>query len=193
MKVMPSSLLHAPQLAAHAQPQILVQRRERLVQQQHARVGDQRARQRHALLLAAGKLRRQAVGECLEPAPSPAVRAPACAGPCVDAAHLQRERDVVEHAADAETARSSGTSSPCPAATASVRPRCAADQDVACGRRFVSRDHAQDRRLAAAARPQQAAIGAVVECAARASSTAGACRAKRLVTDTSSISPFLVC
>ena len=59
-------LLHAAQLAAHAQAQVFVERGQRLVEQQHARIGDQRARQRHALLLAAGELGRQPVGEALE-------------------------------------------------------------------------------------------------------------------------------
>ena len=62
---MPNFRLHAPQLAAHLQAQKLVERRQRLVQQQHARIGDQRARQRDALLLPARKLRRQPVGERL--------------------------------------------------------------------------------------------------------------------------------
>ena len=39
--------------------------------------------------------------------------------------------------------------------------RVAADADVALARRFVSGDHAQYRRLAAAARSKQAAIGAM--------------------------------
>ena len=65
MKVMPSSRLQALQLAAHLQAQELVERRERLVEQEHARIGDERAGQRHALLLAAGELRRDAVGEGL--------------------------------------------------------------------------------------------------------------------------------
>ena len=37
----------------------------------------------------------------------------------------------------------------------------AADQDLACRRILVAGDHAQDRGLAAAGRPEQAAIGAV--------------------------------
>ena len=37
----------------------------------------------------------------------------------------------------------------------------AADQDLAGGRILVAGDHAQDRGLAAAGRPEQAAIGAV--------------------------------
>ena len=46
------------QLGAHADLQERVERRQRLVEQQRFGIGDQRARQRHALLLAAGQLRR---------------------------------------------------------------------------------------------------------------------------------------
>src|SRR5208282_6540584 len=46
--------LKALQLLSHADAQKRVERRQRLVEQEHARVGDERARQRHALLLSAG-------------------------------------------------------------------------------------------------------------------------------------------
>ena len=48
--------LHAAQLLAHLHAQLLVERRERLVEQQHARFGDRGTGQRDALLLAAGEL-----------------------------------------------------------------------------------------------------------------------------------------
>ena len=54
------------ELAAHAQPQELIQRRQRLVEQQHLRIGDQRARQRHALLLPARKLGRHPIRQMRE-------------------------------------------------------------------------------------------------------------------------------
>jgi hypothetical protein len=44
------------QLLSHAHPQKRIECRERLVEQQDAGFGDQRARQRDPLLLAAGKL-----------------------------------------------------------------------------------------------------------------------------------------
>ena len=47
--------------------QLLVERGERLVEQQHARPLDQRARERDALALAAGQLVRLACGEAFEP------------------------------------------------------------------------------------------------------------------------------
>jgi hypothetical protein len=54
--------LQALQLLAHLDAQERVQRGQRLVQQQHARPGDQRAGQRATLLLTGGKLRRQPLG-----------------------------------------------------------------------------------------------------------------------------------
>ena len=51
------------QLAAHHRARVRVERRERLVEQQHARVARQRAGQRDALALAAGQLARARVGE----------------------------------------------------------------------------------------------------------------------------------
>ena len=47
------------QLLAHAHPQERVEGGERLVEQQHPWLGDQRPRQRNPLLLSAGELRRQ--------------------------------------------------------------------------------------------------------------------------------------
>ena len=59
-KVSPSLLLQLHQLELGLLAQLPVERRQRLVEQQHARPLDQRARQRHALALAAGKLMRLA-------------------------------------------------------------------------------------------------------------------------------------
>ena len=56
----PERALQFHQLEARLVAQFLVERRHRLVEQQHARPLDQRARQRHALALAAGKLVRLA-------------------------------------------------------------------------------------------------------------------------------------
>ena len=52
-------LLQPLQLGAHLDAQERVERRQRLVEQQDLRLGDQRARERDALLLAARQLRRQ--------------------------------------------------------------------------------------------------------------------------------------
>ena len=63
MKVMPDLGLDALELDLHLPAQLEVERAERLVEQQHLRVVDQGARQRHPLLLAAGELGRLARGE----------------------------------------------------------------------------------------------------------------------------------
>ncbi len=59
-------LLEMHQLELGLAAQLLVERGERLVEQQHARTLDQRARQRHPLALAAGQLVRLARGETFE-------------------------------------------------------------------------------------------------------------------------------
>ena len=89
--------LQALQLRAHLDAQERVERRERLVEQQDLRLGDQGARQRDALLLPAGELRRQAVRAALHATRARAARARLrMALGLGDAAHLQAEGDVVE-------------------------------------------------------------------------------------------------
>ena len=60
-------LVDAAQLLLHGLAQLEVEGGERLVEQQHARAHDERARQRHALLLAAGELIDRAGDEFLQP------------------------------------------------------------------------------------------------------------------------------
>ena len=59
-------LVQAAQPAAQLLAHLGIERAERLVEQQHARADGERARERDALALAAGKLRRIAVGEPAE-------------------------------------------------------------------------------------------------------------------------------
>src|SRR3546814_17243097 len=61
-----SSDLQALQLDLHLLAQLEVERRERLVEQQHLGLAGERARQRHALLLSAGELPRPAMGVALQ-------------------------------------------------------------------------------------------------------------------------------
>ena len=84
------------QLGAHADLQERVERRQRLVEQQRFRIGDQRAGQRHALLLAAGKLRRPARRIGLHLHQLQHVERLGAALVLVDALHLQAEGDVVD-------------------------------------------------------------------------------------------------
>ena len=66
--------MDALDLDLHLLAQLLVERAERLVHQQQPRLRHQRARHRHALLLAAGQLARIARREMRRAAPAPASR-----------------------------------------------------------------------------------------------------------------------
>ena len=59
-------VVQAADLEAHLLAQVGVEVGQRLVEQQHLRLDHQRARQRHALLLAAGQLAGIALGQRLE-------------------------------------------------------------------------------------------------------------------------------
>jgi hypothetical protein len=87
--------LERADFAAHFAAQLRVEVRERLVHQAHRRLRHDRAAERNALLLAAGKLRRLAVEQALEPEHlGRALESgrPLRAG---NAAHLQPEHDVL--------------------------------------------------------------------------------------------------
>jgi hypothetical protein len=85
--------------AAHAQSQIFVERREGLVEKEHAGVGDEGAGECHALLLPTGQLRREPVGEALHAYLGQQISCLPMAFGLAGAAQLKREGDVVEHAA----------------------------------------------------------------------------------------------
>ena len=78
MKVMPTFSCSCDELEAHRLAQLGVERRKRLVQQQHPRPLHQRARQRHALALAAGELIRHALAESRRASPARALPPRAC-------------------------------------------------------------------------------------------------------------------
>ena len=89
-------LLQAAQLGAHPHAQERVERRQRLVEQQDLRIGDQRARQRDALLLAARQLRRHALGVWRHGDELEELHRLLAPRRLVDALHLQREGDIVD-------------------------------------------------------------------------------------------------
>ena len=108
---MPRLPLQRLELALHLLAQLQVERAQRLVEQQHLRLVDQRARQRHALALAARQLRRPPVADARQLAPAPAVRRRGVRArpwpPCAPSARRPRCRGC----SCAGTARSPGT--PC--------------------------------------------------------------------------------
>ncbi len=85
--------MRAPQLLAN----LCVERTERLVEQQHARLVRECARERDALLLAARQLARQAMVVAFERNELEQLRAPAAPLFAAHAAGTQRELDVVGH------------------------------------------------------------------------------------------------
>ena len=90
-------LLELADLAAHATAELGVEIRERLVEQQNARLEHQRARHRDALLLAARELARQAVVEPGEAEQGQLLLATATARSRGSPLAAQPVTDVLEH------------------------------------------------------------------------------------------------
>ena len=144
-----------PEPFAQLGANLRVQRPEGLVEQQHAGLHRQRARERHALQLPARQLRGVATGESLEPDQGQQLlharvdlgaRAPAHRQPERDVAghrHVLEGRVVLEHEAHAAAARGR------------IGDILAADAHDAGVGALQAGDHAQQRRLAAPAWPEQ--------------------------------------
>ena len=92
------ALLQLAQLDLHGLTQVLIERAERLVEQQNLGAGHDRPRERNTLLLSAGQLRRKAFRQAVD-----AYEAQRALDPLGDlgartAPHLEAERDVVAYA-----------------------------------------------------------------------------------------------
>ena len=148
--------LDALDLDLHVEAQVLVQRRERLVQQQDCRLHRQRAGQRDALLLAARQRARQPRRRG-----GPAARGPACAPPRAVAPPRPRRarparRRRCRRRSCAGTARSSGTRCrPAGGWAAAGRSRLPPTTTCPAVCAHQPGDDPQQRRLAAAGRPEQ--------------------------------------
>ncbi len=155
--VMPETRSQPLDFDLHVQPQVLVERRKGLVEQQDRWLDRQCARQRHALLLAAGELPRQTFAHLREAGPDRAGAALSrrLCRRCRRRArpgHRPRSR----RSSGAETAHSSGRR---------CRPRDVLGRSMStisspmmirpCGLRDEARDDPQQRGLAAAGRAQQ--------------------------------------
>ena len=137
-----------------------IQRRERLIQQQDLRIGGQRARDGHALLLAAGKLGRVTIGQMGQvhalqqrdgaqpgvPLPSQGV------GHVLQRVQMGKEGVTLEDIPDVAMPgrHVAGSSGPAPA-----KERAAVQQDLARVGREQPGDDVQRRRLADAGRAEQ--------------------------------------
>ena len=142
-------------LDPHFLAQLEVEIRQRLVEQQHRGIDDERARERHPLALAAGHLQRTAIAEAGELDEIERVLHALRHLGCADAAHAQSERDVfggghvrkqrvvLEHDTDvAPEGRQVGD-------------RAALQEDLAGRWWQETRDEAERGRLAAARGPEQ--------------------------------------
>ena len=148
--------------------QLLVERGERLVEQQHARPLDQRARERDALALAAGELMRLAPLEAFEPHERQhlgnargdlLLRQAVLLQPEGDIARdgeMRKQRVALEHHVDRPPVRRH------------AGQILAVEQDAARVRRLEAGEHAQQRGLAAAGRPEQREELALDRCRATA-------------------------
>ena len=139
------------QLLAHGR----VERAERLVEQQHARLDGEGARERHALALAARELRRIAVGEAVELHEREQLvdaRADLVLRPLAD---LEPERDVAAHGEVLERGVVLEDEADAALLRHDVRDVVVADHDPADVGHLEAGDDAQQGRLAAAARPEQ--------------------------------------
>ena len=143
------------QLELHLLSQLQVERAERLVEQEDTRAVDERARQRHALLLAAGKLSGLPSLEPLEPDDVEHLLHRAHRVLALDALAPQAERDVVAHVQVRE--KRIGLEHGVDVAPVRGQPGhgAVAEEDRPLGRLLEATDHPQRRRLPAAGRSQQ--------------------------------------
>ena len=132
-----------------------VERTERLVEQQHARLVRQGACERDALLLTARELARQPLVVALERHEPEQLGAPAAALAAPHAARAQRELDVVGHGHVAEQRVVLEDEADLALPRADVRDVAAMQHDAAVIDRCQARDGAQQRALAAAGRAEQ--------------------------------------
>ena len=148
-------VLQPLQLDLHLLAQLVVERGERLVEQQHLRLRRERARQRHALLLAAGDLAGASVLQLLH-VDELQHRVDACLDLGLRLAqHLQAKADVVGHRHVREQRVGLEDGVDRPLERRQRRDVLAVEQDFAVGRIVEAGDQPQQRRLSATGRAEQ--------------------------------------
>ena len=153
-------LLPTPELGAHLHPQERIERRQRLIQQQHPRLGHQGTRQCDPLLLAAGQFGRQAALVSRHRHQLEQLARPRVALGRRLAADLPAEGHVVQHVQVREQRIALEHHGGAALGRAAVGDVLAAQQNLARTDALVAGDHPQGGRLAAARGPEQAAIAA---------------------------------
>src|ERR1700733_3040706 len=152
--------LETAKLGAHSHAQERIKRRKRLVEQKDLRIGDEGARERDALLLPAGQLRRHALRIRRHRHELEELHRLLTPRRLVDAIHLEREGDIVDAGEMGKERVALEHHRRAALGWRQVGDVGRADENVALGRALVARNHAQRRGLATARRPQQTAIGA---------------------------------
>src|SRR5438067_8816618 len=145
----------ALELDLHLLAQILVQRAERLVQQEHFRVEDKAPRERDALLLAPGELARLLAGEPAQPDKVEDFAHALCLLRARKRAHAQRKGDV---ALDGHVRKQRGVledDADVALVRLAARQILAVELDDAAGVLLEAGDHHQRRRLPGAARAEE--------------------------------------
>ena len=147
--------LHAADGLAQLDADLGVERAERLVEQEHRRAIGESARDRDALALAARELLRAPPAEAREPDQLEQLLAPLPALLLGDARDAQRELDVVRHRHVAEERVVLEHEADAAILGSEPGDVAAVEEDLAGVDLGEARDHAQERALAAAARPEQ--------------------------------------
>ena len=160
------------QLDVQPLPGHVVERAERLVEQHHRRLDDQAAGDRHPLPHAAGQLRRLGLLEALQPDELDQVLDQPGLGP--DAGHLERQRMLLSTVRQGSRA-ASWKAMPRWCSRCDLAGRHAVDQRRARGRRLQPGEDPQDRRLAAARRPEQRQERVPAPCPGRSAPARAPC------------------
>jgi hypothetical protein len=151
----PDFLLQVDELELHFLAQLGVEGGERLVEQQHRRMGDQRSGNGHALLLAAGELVRVALAETGEPHVLERLGDLAGDLRARRSGHLQGERDVARHRHVREQRVALEHRAYRPRLRRPVGEVVAVEENAPSVRQIEPGDHPQQGCLAAARRAEQ--------------------------------------
>ena len=149
------ALMQRAQLLLQFPAQLPVERGQRFIQQQQGGIEHQRARQRHALLLAAGQLDRPAVPEPLQLHQIERGAHPGLPLRAADTAHAQRKGDIFCHAHVREQRVALEHQPEIALLRRQAGDIAPIEQDRALVRMHEAGNRHQQRRLAGPGRPQQ--------------------------------------
>ena len=146
-----AALLHAQKLFPHPRPRLLVERAERLVHQQQARIADEAAGNGDALLHAAGQFVREAAREIDKPDKVEQFHRPGAPFGRRHAAERQREFDILRRRLPRQQQRL--LKDDADLVGARTGDRLAVDANLPARRRVKPADDLHQRGFSAAARP----------------------------------------